>query len=83
MRPEAWPRVRLPAPEAEQELPQVLPEETHPRAPREVGPHKSVVDEYDEFVRCLWTVASKRARSKANSTCPTSAPGVLAAEETL
>eukprot|EP00971_Amphidinium_carterae_P008487 167555-Amphidinium_carterae.1 len=28
------------------------PAEVHLRAPREVGPHKRVV-EYDEFVRCL------------------------------
>eukprot|EP00971_Amphidinium_carterae_P344855 6485504-Amphidinium_carterae.1 len=51
-RPQAWPRVTLPAPAEEEVAPQVLSLELLPQAPREGGPHKRVV-EFDVFARCL------------------------------
>eukprot|EP00971_Amphidinium_carterae_P057978 1146700-Amphidinium_carterae.1 len=49
---EAWPRVRLPTPDVEPDIPLALPAEMLPQAPHEVGPDKQVV-EYNEFACCL------------------------------
>eukprot|EP00971_Amphidinium_carterae_P180373 3577577-Amphidinium_carterae.1 len=53
-RPEAWPRVRLPAPtEVDvEELPLAAPGEYHPQAPHVEGAHRRVVN-FTSFARCL------------------------------
>eukprot|EP00971_Amphidinium_carterae_P265264 5261970-Amphidinium_carterae.1 len=53
-RPEAWPRVRLPAPVVEEIAAPLLavPEEHNSQAPHVEGPHRRVVT-YNTFARCL------------------------------
>eukprot|EP00971_Amphidinium_carterae_P095189 1883254-Amphidinium_carterae.1 len=53
-RPEAWPRVRLPAPaEADAGVPPPAgPGEPQPQAPHVEGPHRRVVT-FTHFARCL------------------------------
>eukprot|EP00971_Amphidinium_carterae_P012600 247894-Amphidinium_carterae.1 len=62
--PEAWPRMRLPAP-AEEEVvvpPLAGPGEPQPQAPHVEGPHRRVVT-YATFARCLVAIG-KLIKSK-------------------
>eukprot|EP00971_Amphidinium_carterae_P188836 3748588-Amphidinium_carterae.2 len=70
-RPEAWPRVRLPALAEEEVVAPLLavPEEHNAQAPHVEGPHKRVVT-YNTFARCLdCHRQTRKVKGKFNFAC--------------